>query len=250
MSPENRANVQFALMKMMKTACSNLSPAVLWLSSRRSHYHLQGQGGGGGAACGEGGHYHLGVDGLLPVLRVHAQHRHLRPGQVAGETELLECVCVAGSTNKALTHKHSRQWWSRGFTVRFLLHVSAVAQMSRSDVNDLASYLSSRLQASDSAHEILYYVPGVRIIKSDGWPVCVRAMIPEAFLFHSETRRPDVPWQSSALRGGHRRPAVQGLQDSLWVITTHSLSFALTFLPSHSFHLSLAVSPLSCAVHN
>lgn len=104
MSPENRANVQFALMKMMKTACSNLSPAVLWLSSRRSHYHLQGQGGGGGAACGEGGHYHLGVDGLLPVLRVHAQHRHLRPGQVAGETELLECVFLSLALQIRLWH--------------------------------------------------------------------------------------------------------------------------------------------------
>lgn len=92
--------------------CTNLLPAVLWLSLHRSHYHLQGQGGGGGAACGEGGHYHLRVDGLLPLLRVHAQHRHLRPGQMAGTMVLLKaqgrsglsvCVCVAGWTNKVLT---------------------------------------------------------------------------------------------------------------------------------------------------
>ena len=50
-----------------------------------SHHHIQGEGGGGGAARGEGGHYHKRVDGLLPVLRVDARHRHLRQGQVAGE---------------------------------------------------------------------------------------------------------------------------------------------------------------------
>lgn len=50
-----------------------------------SHHHIQGEGGGGGAARGEGGHHHQRVDGLLPVLRVDARHRHLRQGQVAGE---------------------------------------------------------------------------------------------------------------------------------------------------------------------
>lgn len=83
MSSENRDIVQICI-NVVKTPCSNLLPAVLWLFPPRSHYHLQGQGGGGGAARGEGGHYHLGVDGLLPLLRVHAQHRHLRQGQVAG----------------------------------------------------------------------------------------------------------------------------------------------------------------------
>uniref|UniRef100_A0A674GPV0 Protein arginine N-methyltransferase 1 n=1 Tax=Taeniopygia guttata TaxID=59729 RepID=A0A674GPV0_TAEGU len=46
-------------------------------------FHHQGEGGGGGAAGGEGRHHHQRVDGLLPLLRVHAQHRHLRPRQVA-----------------------------------------------------------------------------------------------------------------------------------------------------------------------
>ncbi len=58
-------------------------------SQCHSHHHLQGQGGGGGASCGEGGHHHLRVDGLLPLLRVHAQHRHLRQGQMAGMLVLL-----------------------------------------------------------------------------------------------------------------------------------------------------------------
>ena len=47
--------------------------------------HHQGEGGGGGASGGEGGHHHQRVDGLLSLLRVDAQYRALRPGQVAGE---------------------------------------------------------------------------------------------------------------------------------------------------------------------
>lgn len=50
--------------------------------------------------------------------------------------------------------------------------------------------------------------------------------------FVTETRRPDVPWQSGALRGGHWRQAVQGLQDSLWVIMAHLLLHIKLWLPS------------------
>lgn len=49
-----------------------------------SYHHIERKGGGGGASCGEGRHHHIWVDGLQSVLRVHAQHRHLRKGQVAG----------------------------------------------------------------------------------------------------------------------------------------------------------------------
>ena len=51
-------------------------------SRRRAH---QRQGGGDRAAGGEGGHHHQRVDGILPVLREHAQHRPLRQRQVAGK---------------------------------------------------------------------------------------------------------------------------------------------------------------------
>ncbi|XP_077356863.1 protein arginine N-methyltransferase 8-B-like isoform X3 [Festucalex cinctus] len=53
-------------------------------SPAQCHHHLPGQGGGGGASGGQSGHHHLRMDGLLPLLRIHAQHRHLRQGQVAG----------------------------------------------------------------------------------------------------------------------------------------------------------------------
>lgn len=54
-----------------------------------SYYYLQGQGGGSGAAGGQGGHYHLGVDGLLSLLRVDAQYCHLCQGQVAGMNSVM-----------------------------------------------------------------------------------------------------------------------------------------------------------------
>ncbi|XP_077561207.1 arginine methyltransferase 1 isoform X2 [Haemaphysalis longicornis] len=47
-------------------------------------HHRQGQGGGGDTARHrQGGHHHLRVDGLLPLLRVHARHGPLRARQVA-----------------------------------------------------------------------------------------------------------------------------------------------------------------------
>ena len=46
--------------------------------------HHQGEGGGGGSASGGSGHHHIRVDGLLPLLWVHAQHSHLCQGQMAG----------------------------------------------------------------------------------------------------------------------------------------------------------------------
>lgn len=74
--------VQFALLRLKSSEA--ICHPLLCFSPQHSHYHLQGQGGGGGAPRGEGGHHRLGVDGLLPLLRVHAQHGHLRQGQVAG----------------------------------------------------------------------------------------------------------------------------------------------------------------------
>lgn len=73
----------------MKKLQSCLQLAVLFPSATHSHYHLQGQGGGGGAPRGEGGHHHLRVDGVLSLLRVHAQYGHLRQGQMAGMMALL-----------------------------------------------------------------------------------------------------------------------------------------------------------------
>lgn len=70
----------FCKLKSFKAICNSL----FCFSPQHSHYHLQGQGGGGGAPRGEGGHHHLGVDGLLSLLRVHAQYGHLRQGQMAG----------------------------------------------------------------------------------------------------------------------------------------------------------------------
>lgn len=84
--------------------------------SRYSHYHLQGQSGGGGAPRGEGGHHRLRVDGLLSLLRVHAQHRHFRQGQVAGKTAIVALLdarlCMFAHPTgqmRPLTHKEMRR---------------------------------------------------------------------------------------------------------------------------------------------
>ena len=36
------------------------------------------KGGGDQTPCGEGGHHHKRVDGILPLLRVNAGHRPIR----------------------------------------------------------------------------------------------------------------------------------------------------------------------------
>mmetsp|Transcript_19851 Transcript_19851/g.34162 ORF Transcript_19851/g.34162 Transcript_19851/m.34162 type:complete len:258 (-) Transcript_19851:76-849(-) len=53
--------------------------------SPRTRDHVgEGQGGGGDTPCGQGGHHRVGVDGLLPPLRVDARHRTVCARQVAG----------------------------------------------------------------------------------------------------------------------------------------------------------------------
>lgn len=94
--------VQFALLRLKSFEA--ICHLLLCFVPQHSHYHLQGQGGGGGAPRGEGGHHCLGMDGLLPLLRVHAQHGHLRQGQVAGTGALLDAgglMCRVCLINKA-----------------------------------------------------------------------------------------------------------------------------------------------------
>lgn len=186
MSSGNRDIVWFALMWWR---CREVICCLLFCGSQlRSHYHLQGQGRGGGAACGEGGHYHLRVDGILPLLWVHAQHRHLRQGQVAGMMVVLEAWGRLGLVYvwptgriRLLTHKHTRQWWSRGFTV--LLRAWVCCPDSEVIMNDLVSNLGSCLQALNLARDLIWHARCVNN-KDDGWPLCVwvYALILEAFL--------------------------------------------------------------------
>ena len=79
-------------------------------SSRDDH---QREGGGGGSPGREGGHHHLRVDGLLPVLRVYAEHRHLRQRQVAGRSmsvDLLQCMLLS-FLEPAPTHLCIQKLW-------------------------------------------------------------------------------------------------------------------------------------------
>lgn len=50
-----------------------------------SYYHHKRKGGGDRTAGGSGGHHHFRMDGLLSLLRVYAEHSHLRQGQMAGQ---------------------------------------------------------------------------------------------------------------------------------------------------------------------
>ena len=68
-----------SMFKRASSAVTNVGHLVCVFACR-SHHHLQGEGGGGGAPRGKGGHHHLRVDGLLPLLRVHAEHCDLRQG--------------------------------------------------------------------------------------------------------------------------------------------------------------------------
>lgn len=66
---------------------------------------------------------------------------------------------------------------------------------------------------------LFFDVPGVWIKVMDGLCMCLPWFLRFRFFFPPETWRPDVSGQSGPLRGSHRRPSVQGLQDPLWVIT-------------------------------
>lgn len=150
----------------------------LWLylltSCISSCDHHQGKGGRSGAACGGSRYHHIRVDGLLPLLWVHAQYSHLCSGQMAGMYVFM--------------FSSGKNGWVNMFGSEFLA-VEWLLLLYRLD--DLPSH---------TRESCLFFF-------SPSHPL-------------TEARWTNFSRQGHPLCHCHRRQAVQGLQNPLWVVVT------------------------------